>query len=88
MGYCYYTATSGKYAGIKLLTNTAPPNFYAIDNIAGGAGGFDLTNGFDTKEKYKTLSTQRLAAGVGGTGSDNINVMQLGTIYHFAKPNN
>jgi len=78
MGYCYYTATSGKYAGIKLLTNTAPPNFYAIDNIAGGAGGFDLTNGFDTKEKYKTLSTQRLAAGVGGTGSDNINVMSSG----------
>ena len=55
-----------------------PNNFYAIDNIAGGAGGFDLTNGFDTKEKYKTLSQPRLAAGVGGTGSDNINVMSSG----------
>lgn len=78
MGYCFYTGANGKYAGIKLLTNTAPPNFYAIDNVAGGAGGFDLTNGFDTKEKYKTLSQPRLAAGVGGTGSDNINVMSAG----------
>ena len=78
MGYCYYTGANGKYAGIKLLTNTAPPNFYAIDNIAGGSGGFDLTNGFDTKEKYKTLSTPRLTAGIGGTGSDNINVMSSG----------
>jgi subtilisin family serine protease len=78
MGYCYYTGASGKYAGIKLLTNTAPPNFYAIDNISGGSGGFDLTNGFDTKEKYKTLSTPRLAAGAIGVGTDNINVMSSG----------
>ena len=78
MGYCYYTAVGGKYAGIKLLTNTAPPNFYAIDNIAGGAGGVDLTTGFDTKKKYKTLSQQRLTAGVAGTGTDNINVMSTG----------
>ncbi len=78
MGYCFYTAPGGNYAGIKLLTTTAPPNFYAVDNVAGGNGGFDLTNGFDTGEKYKTLSTPRLAAGVGGTGSDNINIMSSG----------
>jgi hypothetical protein len=78
MGYCYYTGANGKYAGIKLLTNTAPPNFYAIDNIAGGSGGFDLTNGFDTNEKYKTLSTPRLTAGAIGVGTDNINVMSSG----------
>ncbi len=79
MGYCYYTATNGKYAGIKLLTNTAPPNFYAIDNQTGGAGGLDLyTGGFDTYEKYKSLSTQRLVAGVAGAGTDNINVMSAG----------
>lgn len=78
MGYCYYTAPGGNYAGIKLLTNTAPPNFYAVDNVAGGNGGFDLTNGFDVREKYKTLSTPRLAAGVSGTGSDNINIMGSG----------
>lgn len=78
MGYCFYTAPGGKYAGIKLLTGTAAPNFYAVDNVAGGNGGFDLTNGFDTGEKYKTLSTPRLSAGVSGTGSDNINVMGSG----------
>lgn len=78
MGYCFYTAPGGKYAGIKLLTGTAAPNFYAVDNVAGGNGGFDLTNGFDTGEKYKTLSTPRLAAGVSGSGSDNINVMGSG----------
>lgn len=79
MGYCYHTGTNGKYAGIKLLTNTAAPNFYAIDNQTGGAGGVDLyTGGFDTKEKYKTLSTSRLNAGVAGAGSDNINVMSTG----------
>ncbi|MBC7694331.1 MAG: S8 family peptidase [Burkholderiales bacterium] len=78
MGYSYYTATGGKYGGIKLLTNTAAPNFYAVDHIAGGNGGLDLANGFDTKEKYLSLSTQRLAAGVAGTGVDVINVMSSG----------
>lgn len=78
MGYCYYTATGGKYAGIKLLTSNALPNFYAFDIVAGGNGGFDISNGYDTKEKYKTLSTQRLAAGVSGSGSDNANVMSTG----------
>lgn len=78
MGYCYYTAAGGKYAGIKLLTSVAPPNFYAIDNVAGGNGGVDLTTGYDSKKKYITLSTSRLAAGVAGSGSDNINVMSTG----------
>jgi hypothetical protein len=78
MGYSYYTGAAGKYGGIKLLTNTAPPNFYAVDHISGGNGGLDLANGFDTKEKYLSLSTQRLAAGVAGTGVDVINVMSSG----------
>jgi subtilisin family serine protease len=80
MGYSFYTAPNGKYAGIKLLTDTAPPNFYAIDNVTGGNGGLDLLNGFDTKEKYLSLSTQRLAAGVSGNGSDIINVMGSGPL--------
>lgn len=78
MGYCYYTAAGGKYAGIKLLTAVAPPNFYAIDNVASGNGGVDLTTGYDSKKKYITLSTSRLAAGVAGNGSDNIDVMSTG----------
>lgn len=77
-GYSYYSGTSGKYAGIKLLTNTAGANFYAIDNVTGGAGGVDISNGFDTKEKYKTLSTNRLVAGVSGLGADVLNVMSTG----------
>ncbi len=78
MGYSYYTATGGKYAGIKLLTNTAPPNFYAVDHISGGNGGLDFANGVTTKDKYLSMSTQRLAAGVAGNGADVINVMSSG----------
>lgn len=79
MGYSFYTGASGKYVGIKLLTSSAPPNFYAIDNVSGGAGGVDiLSAGFDTKEKYKTLSTPRLIAGASGTGADILNVMSSG----------
>ena len=80
MGYSYYTAAGGKYAGIKLLTNTAPPNFYAIDNVSGGNGGLDFANGADTKDKYLSLSTQRLAAGVAGNGVDVMNVMSSGPV--------
>ncbi|MES2763357.1 MAG: S8/S53 family peptidase [Bacteroidota bacterium] len=78
MGYSYYTATGGKYAGIKLLTNSAPPNFYAVDHVSGGNGGLDFNNGVDTKDKYLSMSTQRLAAGVAGNGVDVINVMSSG----------
>ncbi|MDF2448960.1 MAG: type sorting protein [Bacteroidota bacterium] len=78
MGYSFYTANGGKYGGIKLLTSSAPPNFYAVDHVSGGNGGLDLANGFDTKEKYLSLSTQRLAAGMSGNGVDVINVMSSG----------
>jgi serine protease len=78
MGYSYYTAASGLYAGIKLLTSTAAPNFYAIDNVTGGSGGADLSDGYSAAEKYTTLTTQRLAAGTAGTGADVINVMSTG----------
>ena len=72
MGYTYYTGTNGLYAGIKLLTNTAAPNFYALDNAAGGGGGVDPnTGGFSTAEKYTTLSTQRLQS------SNNVDVLEV-----------
>lgn len=85
MGYSFYTASNGKYGGIKLLTNTAAPNFYAVDHVSGGNGGLDFTNGVDTKEKYVSLSTQRLSAGAGGNGNDVINVMSSGPF--TLKPN-
>jgi hypothetical protein len=78
MGYSYYTALGGKFGGIKLLTNTAPPNFYAIDHVSGGNGGLDFANGSDSRDKYLSLSTQRLAAGVSGSGVDVLNVMSSG----------
>lgn len=79
MGYSWCTNPGGKFAGIKLLTSTAPPNFYAIDNVTGGGGGVDISAGFPTNIKYQTLSTQRLAAGsVSVTGNDVINVMGAG----------
>lgn len=80
MGYSFYTGTNGKYGGIKLLTNTAAPNFYAIDHVSGGNGGLDFANGADAKDKYLSLSTQRLAAGVSGLGVDVLNVMSCGPI--------
>lgn len=79
MGYSWCTNVGGKFAGIKLLTNTAPPNFYGLDNVAGGGGGYDVSGGFPTAIKYKTLSTNRLAAGsVSVTGNDVLNVMSSG----------
>lgn len=85
MGYSFYTAANGKYAGIKLLTNTAAPNFYAVDHVSGGNGGIDFANGVDTYDKYKTMSTQRLQAGTAGNGNDVINVMSSGPL--TLKPN-
>lgn len=78
IGYSFYTAAGGKYGGIKLLTTSAPPNFYAIDHVSGGNGGIDYANGSDSKDKYLTMSTPRLAAGVAGNGVDVLNVMSSG----------
>ena len=77
MGYVYCTDANGLYGGTKVLT---PGAFIhnAIDNITGGAGGLDLSNGIDTNEKYLSLSTQRPTAGVAGTGSDVIDVVSTG----------
>lgn len=79
MGYAYYSGTNGTYAGIKLLTSSAPVVHYAVDNVAGGGGGADLTaGGFDGNEKYVTLSTNRANAGVSGAGADVIDVVSTG----------
>jgi serine protease len=82
MGYVYSTAAGGKFAGIKLLTNTAPPVCYNIDNTAGGAGGVDINDAVDyfgTGNKYTTLSSNRYLAGnADANGDDVVEVMSSG----------
>ena len=78
MGYVWYSGAAGKYAGIKLLTTSAPVLHYAIDNVAGGAGGQDLTNGYSGNEKYITMTTNRATAGVAGLGADVCDVVSTG----------
>jgi len=76
MGYVYNTTTGGLWAGIKVLSAT-PFNHYAADNVA-GQGGVNLTDGYNTAEKYTTLSTPRATAGVNGGGNDVIDVVGTG----------
>lgn len=78
MGYCYYSGANGIYAGIKLLSNTAPFNHYAIDNISGGGGGVNLFDGYDNAEKFTTLSTSRAQSGTTGQGNDVCHVVSSG----------
>ncbi len=78
MGYAFYSGAAGKYAGVKLLTSTAPVVHYAVDNVGGGAGGADLTDGYSGGEKYLTLTTNRANAGVAGAGADVCDVVSTG----------
>ncbi len=78
MGYVWYTGAAGKYAGIKLLTTSAPVVHYAVDNVAGGSGGQDLTDGYSGNEKYITMTTNRATAGVAGLGADVCDVVSTG----------
>lgn len=81
MGYSWQTVSPGLFAGIRLLTTTAPPNFYAIDNVGTGVGGINITtsSGFSKHDKYITLSTPRLTAGDStAAGNDICNVMSSG----------
>jgi hypothetical protein len=77
LGYVYYTGDDQLTAGIQSLT-LLPFNSYMIDNFSGGAGGVDLydSTGFDSPDKFVTLSTERLEAGMGDReGNDVIQVM-------------
>ncbi len=78
MGYVYNTTSVLPFAGVKVLSNTAPALCYSIDNVSGGNGGVDMFNGFDTSDKYITLSTNRLNAGLAGNGSDVAQVVSSG----------
>lgn len=77
LGYSYATTSTQLYAGVKVLSNT-PFNMYAADNITGGGGGINLADGYDTSEKYQTMSTTRTQAGQTGAGNDVINIVSTG----------
>ena len=77
MGYIWCTDPNGYYAGIKLLTS-GPFINYSLDNLAGGGGGVDASNGFTNAEKFTTLSTNRQTAGGAGTGNDVMDVVSTG----------
>lgn len=78
LGYAYNTSAGGLYAGVKVLTNT-PFNAYGIDNIAGGNGGIDMTNGgaSDAEKYLSMLYTNKPTAGV-GSGNDVMDVVSSG----------
>jgi len=76
MGISWSSDTS-LYAAIKVVSLT-PFNQYAVDNVTGGLGGLDLSNGFATDEKYQSMSLSRPDAGVSGPGNDIINIVSTG----------
>lgn len=76
LGYCYNTNVDGYYAGVQLLSD-GPFIHYAVDHVAGGSGGADLSDGYTTAEKYTTMSNIRETAG-SGTGNDVFNVVSTG----------
>jgi serine protease len=63
LGYVRNTSPDGFWVATKLLSHVAGFNHYAVDNVTGGNGGADLSNGYDETEKYTTLSTSRDFAG-------------------------
>ena len=70
MGYVWCTNTNGHWVGIKLLSHTGSFNHYAIDNYAAN-GGLDLSDGFTDAEKYTSMTTMRLDAGIAQAAGGN-----------------
>jgi hypothetical protein len=83
MGYSWCSDFGGQYGAIKLLTNTAPVTFYALDNVSGGAGGIDISGGFTKAQKYRCLMGNRFTAGTTGSGNDVCNVLGTGPVVLF-----
>jgi serine protease len=82
LGYVYPAQAAAKpYAGIQLLTGT--PGYYAIDNdqTIAGSSSFGLYDGFTDTEKYTSISTQRLTAGLSSAdGNDVSHVVSAGPL--------
>ena len=77
VAYAFYTGSTPVYSGVQLLSDSiARP--YAYDNVAGGEGGIDITNGFTDNEKYLSLTNQRSMAGNTGSGNDVCSQLSCG----------
>ena len=77
LAYTYSTEAPVYYTGIQLLSGT-PVNHYAIDNIKGGDGGIDITNGFSTEEKWFAMTNARNSAGNNSDTSDVADMLSTG----------
>jgi len=77
LAYVYSTTTEQVYSGFQLLTDSTARS-YAIDNVSGGEGGIDITNGFSDDEKYFILTNERQMAGVNGLGNDVCHTLSCG----------
>ena len=73
LGFVHTVPNDSLYAAVQSLTEGAA-NYYALDNIPGGAGGIDATDGFNKDEKYRTLTESKLIAGGSVSGTDVITI--------------
>jgi hypothetical protein len=62
------------FCGVQLL-NYENATFYAIDNVPGGNGGFNLYDGFSNAEKNQVMRNIRLNTGAGANGTDVITIV-------------
>ena len=66
------------FGGVQLI-NFETANFYAIDNVPGGNGGFNLYDGFSNAEKNQVMRNIRLNTGAGANGTDVITTLSTPT---------
>lgn len=62
------------FGGVQLI-NFETANFYAIDNVPGGNGGYNLYDGFSNAEKNQVMRNIRLNTGAGANGTDVITIV-------------
>ncbi len=76
LSYTFSTKPNGLYSGFQLLSDNECNN-YSFDNIPGGEGGIDITNGFSDQEKYQALTSSKEIAGI-GQGNDVCSMLSCG----------
>ncbi len=76
LSYAYSIDSVLGFSGVKLLSDNKV-NYYAIDNVVGGNGGIDITDGYFTDEVLTSISSNKTKAGE-PNGGDVINVISSG----------